>query len=127
DKRQQRGPAGALWVAAACAVSLLIVFAISPIHIVAAQQALDPTQKFEVASIKPCKEEPNTGNQRRQEYMMPSPGRVKIDCLTTERIIYFAYAGIGNLNSPLLNDHPSAEGHVRGGPGWVRADRFTIE
>jgi uncharacterized protein (TIGR03435 family) len=82
--------------------------------------------RFEVASVKACKEEPNTGNQRRAEYTI-SPGRAILQCLTLERIIYFAYAGIGNLSNPLLNDHPLDTTHIRGGPGWIHSDKFTIE
>jgi uncharacterized protein (TIGR03435 family) len=31
------------------------------------------------------------------------------------------------MNDPLLNDHPGNPTHVRGGPGWLRSDLFTIE
>jgi uncharacterized protein (TIGR03435 family) len=80
---------------------------------------------FEVASIKTCKEEPNTGNQRRRELTV-TPGRANLDCITLERMIYFAYAGIGSMDRPLLNSHPSDSSHVRGGPGWVRSQMFSI-
>ena len=50
-----------------------------------------------------------------------------IQCIALDRIIYFAYAGIGSMDHPLLNDHPANPDHVRGGPGWVHADKFTIE
>jgi len=83
-------------------------------------------RKFEVASVKPCLVEPDTGNQRRQEFRTP-PGRAEIECISLERIIYFAYAGIGSMDHPLLNDHPTDTSHVRGGPGWIRSEKFTIE
>ena len=81
--------------------------------------------KFDVASIKPCKEEPNTGNQRRREFTV-TPGRANLDCLTLERMIYFAYAGVGSMDHPLLNSHPNDPTHVRGGPGWLRSEKFSI-
>jgi uncharacterized protein (TIGR03435 family) len=84
-------------------------------------------QKFEVASVKPCKGEPDTGDQRRQEWRIVSPGRVIIECRPLERIIYFAYAGIGSMSSPLLNSSPGDSSQIRGGPGWMRSDLFTIE
>ena len=84
-------------------------------------------QTFEVASVKPCKDEPDTGNQRRQEWRVVSPGRVIIECRPLERIIYFAYAGIGSMKSPLLNTSPGDSSQIRGGPGWTRSDLFTIE
>jgi uncharacterized protein (TIGR03435 family) len=83
-------------------------------------------RKFEVASVKPCLVEPDTGNQRRQEYRAQA-GRVEIECITLERIIFFAYAGIGSMDNPLLNDHPADTSHVRGGPGWIRSEKFTID
>ena len=83
------------------------------------------TPRFEVASVKTCAVEPNTGNERRPEYKI-TPGRADIECLTLERIIYFAYGGVGSLKNPLLNDHPLDPTHVRGGPGWIRSDKFTI-
>src|SRR5436309_3183769 len=58
---------------------------------------------------------------------MPSPGHVRILCIALDRIIYFAYAGIGNMNNPLLNDTGSNPDHVRGGPGWIHTEKFTIE
>jgi uncharacterized protein (TIGR03435 family) len=83
--------------------------------------------RFEVSSVKPCAEEPNTGNQRRQEWRLISPGHISIDCITLARIIFFAHAGIGSLDDPLLNMHPTDPDIVRGGPGWIRSDRFTID
>jgi uncharacterized protein (TIGR03435 family) len=81
--------------------------------------------KFDVASVKTCKEEPNTGNQRRREFTV-TPGRANLDCITLERMIFFAYAGIGSMDRPLLNSHPADPAHVRGGPGWVRSEMFSI-
>jgi bla regulator protein blaR1 len=129
NSRQRRGPAGMVWIAVACAITMALIVSISPLRIVtAAQQPTDTrAQTFEVASVKPCKEEPNTSGQRRPEWRMPSPGRVSIECIALDRIIYFAYAGIGDMQNPLLNTSPSNPDHIRGGPGWIRAERFTID
>jgi uncharacterized protein (TIGR03435 family) len=81
--------------------------------------------KFDVASVKACKEEPERGNQRRREFIV-TPGRANVDCITLERMIYFAYAGIGSMDHPLLNSHPGDPSHVRGGAGWVRSEKFSI-
>jgi uncharacterized protein (TIGR03435 family) len=129
DRRQRRGPAGPAWIATACASAVALVAAMSSLRIVTAarQPADQAAQKFEVASVKSCREEPYTGGQRRQEWRMPSPGRIRIDCIPLDRIIYFAYAGIGNMEHPLLNSHPADPDHIRGGPGWMHAEKYTIE
>lgn len=120
-----------LSVTAAATFAIPIVIGMSPAPAVQAQSRQDAASAsvasahFEVASVKPCKVEPNTGNQRRREFTT-APGRVDIECITLDRIIYFAYAGIGSMKNPLLNDSPSDPAHVRGGPGWIRSDKFTI-
>ncbi len=128
DQQQRRGPAGVLWIVLACAASALLVIAMAPLHIVAAEQASASqadNAKFDVATVKPCKEEDfQVGNQRRQEFTT-SPGRMVINCIALDRITFFAYAGIGNMNHPLLNDH--GKDHVRGGPSWVHTDHFVVE
>ena len=130
DPSQRRGPAGAAWIVFAGTIALGIVIGGSPLRVVmaAAQRSADaPAQTFEVASVKPCKEEPNTGGQRRPEWRMPSPERLVIECIPLDRIIYFAYASIGNMEHPLLNNHPADPDHIRGGPGWLRTEKYTID
>jgi uncharacterized protein (TIGR03435 family) len=85
------------------------------------------SERFEVATVKQCKTEPDTGGMRRQEWRSPSPGRVVIECIPLRRIIFFAYAGIGDLNNPLLNTNPSQPDLIRGGPAWLETDKWTIE
>jgi len=82
---------------------------------------------FEVATVKQCKNEPDTGGQRRQEWRSPSPGRIVIECIPLRRIIFFAYAGIGNLDNPLLNTSPNEPDLIRRGPGWLETEKWTIE
>jgi len=89
--------------------------------------AVAQSPRFDVATVKQCRTEPDTGGQRRQEWRSPSPGRVVIECIPLRRIIFFAYAGIGNLNNPLLNTNPNEPDLIRGGPGWLETDKWTIE
>jgi len=130
DTRQRRGRAGIVRVALACTITALVVTTISPLDIAARIQT--PSQatdgrRFEVASVKPCRDEDfRNGGQRRQEVTY-SPGRITINCIGLARIIYFAYAGIGSMNDPLINDHPGDPSHVRGGPEWIRTETFYIE
>jgi bla regulator protein blaR1 len=128
DSSQRRGPAGGPWIAIAIVVSTVLVAAMSGLEIVSAQRVGDdPSVKFDVATIKACRGDRGADGERRPEWRMPSPGRLRIDCLTLERIIYYAYAGLGNGRSPLLNVHPLTPNLVRGGPGWIRSERFDIE
>jgi len=128
DRTQRRGPAGAGWIALAIVVSIVLVGSMSSLQIVAARPIADEApQTFDVASVKPCKPDVGVEGGRRQEWRMPSPGRLFIDCVTLERIIYYAYVGLGSGRSPLLNVHPLTPNLVRGGPGWIRSDRFQIE
>jgi uncharacterized protein (TIGR03435 family) len=126
DYSQLRGRVGTVQVVVTCLVTTFLLLTLSPFHIVAAPQAASDNRKFEVATVKPCKQEPETNGQRRPEFTT-DPGRASIQCIPLDRIIYFAYAGIGSMDHPLLNDHPSNSDHVRGGPGWVHDDKFTIE
>jgi bla regulator protein BlaR1 len=120
------GKRAVLAVAGLCAVVAPFLIGMLQARHVQAQSVDAVVRKFDVASVKPCLVEPNTGNQRRQEYRA-SPGSVIIDCIPLDRIIFFAYAGIGNMSNPLLNDHPSDTSHVRGGPGWAHTEKFTID
>jgi beta-lactamase regulating signal transducer with metallopeptidase domain len=128
DSSQRRGPAGAAWIATAALVSTMLVASMAALQIVAAQRADDePSQMFDVATVKPCKDDSSAGDQRRSEWRMPSPGRLSLECVTLERLMYYAYAGLGSGKSPLRNTHPLTANLVRGGPRWIRSDRFNIE
>jgi uncharacterized protein (TIGR03435 family) len=104
-----------------------------------------PTQAtFEVVSIKPCEERrvqaaqaprPGVGRGGGAAWApQVSPGYVYVDCITLADLIDLAYS---SDDQPLLNtvfDRPdSALGpsmrprRVRGGPGWVTSDMFTVE
>ena len=80
-------------------------------------------------SIKPCLNEPPTPpGQRSSQGGFPtsSPGRFVFECGTVERLISTAYVMNG---TPLTNQAPRI-GDVqwlKGLPGWVRSEKFTIE
>jgi uncharacterized protein (TIGR03435 family) len=132
DTHQRRGRAGAASVVFAFAAAAVIVTTISPLRIVAAAIASGQSaggEKFEVISIKPCQSEPpTTPGQRSSQggFPMSSPGRFSFECGTVERLISTAYVMNGE---PLTNSAPRI-GDVdwlKGLPGWVRSDKFTIE
>jgi bla regulator protein blaR1 len=127
DADRRRGPAGAGWIAVAAVASVLAVASMSAVQIVATQRTDESAQRFEVASIKPCRNDPGVEGMRRPEFRIPSPDRIVLECVTLERLMHVAYAGLGSGRSSLLNTHPLSENIVRGGPPWVRSERFNVE
>ncbi len=104
------------------AVALLLPIGIGmvkapPVH---AQTAAPATaRQFEVASIKPCKDDDRSGSPA------PSPGRLDTSCMTVRGLIQVAYERFaGGRFHPLdFRDFPPVEG----GPKWVDSDRFEID
>jgi len=133
DGRQRRGRAGTLWIGCAASAAALIVTAIAPVRLVSAaaqpSQTASDSRRFAVISIKPCENEPPTPpGQRSSQGGFPSasPGSFTIECGTVERLIGTAYVRYGE---PLANQ-AARIGDVewlKGLPGWVRTDKFTIE
>jgi uncharacterized protein (TIGR03435 family) len=88
--------------------------------------------KFEAVSIRPCVDDTPppgaNGGARSSQGGFPStsPGRFTIDCGTIERLISNAYV----LNGERLENNTPRIGDVswwKGGPEWIRYDKFTIE
>jgi bla regulator protein BlaR1 len=140
DSDQPRGRAGAPCVGAAVALTVVLAAALSTIRIVAAEQA--PTvasavrQTFDAATIKPCEVEENPTGARGTAggtNATFSPGRFFVPCVTTEQLIYLAYASYGaREDERLVNDDPGTASNptkVRGGPAWVHSlrDKYQIE
>jgi uncharacterized protein (TIGR03435 family) len=86
-----------------------------------AQSVVPSKPKFEVASIKRCKndESPSGGE--------PTPGRLDLACVTTANLIRLAYLifPTGQANGPVS---PSTfQIAIAGGPSWADSDRYRID
>jgi uncharacterized protein (TIGR03435 family) len=140
DSGQPRGRAGAWCIGAAIAMTAALAAGLSSIRIVAAQQAAQTTvagrQTFDAATIKPCEAEENPTGARGTAggtNATFSPGRFFVPCVTTEQLIYLAYASYGaREDERLVNDDPGTASNatkIRGGPAWVHSlrDKYQIE
>jgi bla regulator protein blaR1 len=93
-------------------------------------EATQAGQRFEVVSVKPCKDEPPAPTGARQGgpgVSNASPGRINIPCATVEALINTAYIRFGQ---PLLNDSGNGVGdykRIAGGPSWTRSEKYAIE
>ncbi len=109
----------ALAIAGTAALLLPIGIGMVKAPPVRAQAATSPTaRQFEVASIKPCKDDDRNGTPA------PSPGRLNTSCMTVRGLIQIAYERYaGGRFHPLdFRDFPPIEG----GPKWLDSDRFEI-
>lgn len=95
-----------------------------------------PKPRYDAATIKRCQAEENPGPARGTAggtNATFSPGRFFVPCVTTEQLIYLAYAASGaREDEHLINDGlggPSDDKKVRGGPDWVHSlrDKYQIE
>jgi len=79
------------------------------------------TPKFEVASIKPCGSDFDSGERGGASKGQPSPGRLNLNCQTVAGLIQMAYLFFanGHLNPGVLVP-------LSGGPAWISSDRYSI-
>ena len=94
--------------------------------------------KFEEASIRPCKEDfPQAGGRGGggNGSIRLSPGRVDALCVTVPTLINMAHRSLKNnprgpgpvalpMNATVTVGEDGT--HVRGGPDWVRSEKYTV-
>jgi uncharacterized protein (TIGR03435 family) len=144
DAEQPRGRAGARFVGMAIAATAVLAIGVSSIRLVSAAvagedlQALpnQARQRYDAATIKPCVAEENPTGARGTAggtNATFSPGRFFVPCVTTEQLIYLAYASYGARDDErLANDDGGSASNatkIRGGPAWVHSlrDKYSIE
>ncbi len=142
DRGQQRGRAGALCIGAAIVITAVLAVGMSSIRLAAAvrpgsdQAAGAVKPRFDTATIKPCVAEENPTGARGTAggtNATFSPGRFYVPCVTTEQLIYLAYAAYGARDDEhLVNDDLGTASNatkIRGGPAWVHSlrDKYSIE
>jgi len=79
-----------------------------------------PAPKFEVASIKLCR--PSDPVEKRSGGAGLSPGTLKINCQTVERLIEEAYDYLA-AGKPRFRPSPLP---IEGAPPWISSERYTI-
>ena len=139
DQRQRRGRAGIVPVSMACAAAAALVFAVSPLALVSAPQAIPETRPFEVASVRVCTA--NSGGRRGDTKQAEgngfsggldasdSPGRLNTGCAVLALhfpmagLIQRAYGGLG-LGRPVALGSALP---VEGGPSWIYSEGYIIQ
>ena len=84
-------------------------------------QPAGTTPKFEVVSVKSCRNDMAPGT--RTGGGNSSPGRLDIQCQTVEGLINIAFVLFANgRTADLASQIP-----IEGGPSWIDSDRYTID
>jgi beta-lactamase regulating signal transducer with metallopeptidase domain len=127
DRRQSRGPAGALPIAA-CAVAVAIVLTMSPVRMVAAPQSstagtAQDVPKWDAVSIKRCVNAPVATVDRPGAGATQSPDRMTWNCVPLSTLINVAYT----LNASGRDTAPPYPVPIERLPSWAHSERYTIE
>jgi uncharacterized protein (TIGR03435 family) len=117
--------------------ALILACAASAVAGLSAGASQAPSKaRYDAATIKRCQPEANPGPARGTAggtNATFSPGRFFVPCVTTEQLIYLAYAAAGaREDEQLVNDGlggPSDDKKIRGGPDWVHSlkEKYQIE
>ena len=128
DRRQSRGPVGALPIAA-CAAAVAIVLTISPLRMVAAPQSSAPgavqsIPTWDAVSIKRCTSAPPVARLNdRGAGTAQSPDRLTMNCVPVSTLINVAYT----LNASGRTTPPQYPVPIERLPSWADSERYTIE
>jgi uncharacterized protein (TIGR03435 family) len=81
------------------------------------------TPKFEAVSVKTCRMEAGPDGARMGNAPRVSPNRLILTCMSLRQIVREAYLLYpeGRFN-PMAFEQP-----IKGGPGWIDQERYTIE
>jgi bla regulator protein BlaR1 len=103
-------------------------------------QDLGSSQRFSIASVKPCDPSGMAAGQRGggAPNFVSSPGRITVNCVNAAYLILRAFImNGGQQGADPINAWPNkaslydSQDHdaqkVRGGPAWVYADKYSIE
>jgi uncharacterized protein (TIGR03435 family) len=106
------------------ALTASIVVAILNVTAIWAQSPA-ATPKFDVASVKPCKDGDAGGGRnggRRGGGSSPSPGRLDLGCQTVRGLIQMAYVQYADGKRKPAEQQVAIEG----GPAWTESERYQI-
>jgi uncharacterized protein (TIGR03435 family) len=99
-------------------LALLVAIGVIRLPAIWCQGQFAAGPQFEVASLKPnngCENIPHVGN------FSPSPGRLKMPCVTLQSLIQTAYGTFGDGVS--VNTQPL---HIEGGPPWMESEHYSL-
>jgi len=105
----------------------IIIISVLNASYASAQSPAGPSPKFEVASIKPCKDGDAPSGGRRggdggSSSLNSSPGRLSLNCWPAISLIQMAYDTFANgQRRPPRRGVP-----IEGGPAWINSARYEI-